>query len=110
MTSPPSALFRGSRFDFFPGVSRTMSNPLENSRKTGSNRRRLLQSATALVAVAACLGFRPTPAKAQGTNSDGGKAYLFPADFEAFKVKTSGAEINGVVGGKGPRWTSTACF
>ena len=36
---------------------------------------------------------------AQGPNTDGGKAYLFPDNF---KVKTSGAEINGVIGGKGP--------
>jgi haloacetate dehalogenase len=44
----------------------------------------------------------PTPAKAQGPNTDGGNAYLFGGDFKSFKVKTSGAEINGVIGGKGP--------
>jgi haloacetate dehalogenase len=44
----------------------------------------------------------PTPAKAQGPNTDGGVAYLFGAEFKSFKVRTSGAEINGVIGGKGP--------
>src|SRR5438309_1677076 len=44
----------------------------------------------------------PTPARAQGPNTDGGNAYLFPDTFKAFRVKTSGAEINGVIGGKGP--------
>src|SRR5262249_6908107 len=38
----------------------------------------------------------------EGPNTDGGKAHLFPDDFKAFKFKTSGAEINGVIGGKGP--------
>src|SRR5262249_8180375 len=95
--------FRGSRFDLFPGGSRTMSDPSENARKTGINRLQVLQSATALVAAAAFLGVvSPTPAKAQGPNIDGGKAYLFPDNFKAFKFKTSGAEINGVIGGKGP--------
>src|SRR5262249_32575113 len=95
--------FRGSRFDLFPGGSRTMSDPSENARKTGINRRQILASAAALVAAAAFLGIvSPTPAKAQGPNTDGGKAYLFPDHFKAFKVKTAGAEINGVIGGKGP--------
>jgi haloacetate dehalogenase len=80
-----------------------MSNPSENLRKTVINRCQVLQIATALVAAAAFLGVvSPTPAKAQGPNTDGGKAYLFPDDFKAFKFKTSGAEINGVIGGKGP--------
>jgi haloacetate dehalogenase len=80
-----------------------MSHPSENARKAGSNRRQVLQSATALVAATALLGaLSPTPAMAQGPNTDGGKAYLFPEDFKAFKFKTSGAEINGVIGGKGP--------
>jgi haloacetate dehalogenase len=42
------------------------------------------------------------PARAQGPNTDGGAAYLFGENFKSFKVKTSGAEINGVIGGKGP--------
>jgi haloacetate dehalogenase len=75
----------------------------ENTRATGSNRRQLLRGAAALVA-AALLGIvSPTPAKAQGPNTPGGKAYLFPDNFKAFKFKTSsGVEINGVIGGKGP--------
>src|SRR4051794_27674254 len=53
--------------------------------------------------VAAILGVvSPTPANAHGPNADGGKAYSFPDSFKSFKVKTSGAEINGVIGGKGP--------
>src|SRR5262249_12986734 len=78
-------------------------NPSENSRKAGMHRRQVFQSATTIVAAAAFLGaLCPTPAKAQGPNADGGKAYPFPADFKAFKFKTSGAEINGVIGGKAP--------
>jgi haloacetate dehalogenase len=74
-----------------------MCNPSE------INRSQVLQRATALVAAATFLGaLSPTLAKAQGPNTDGGKAYLFPDGFKAFKVKTSGAEINGVIGGKGP--------
>jgi haloacetate dehalogenase len=80
-----------------------MSNPSGNSEKTGINRRQVLRSAPALAAAAALPGVvSPTPAKAEGPNTDGGKAYLFPDDFKAFKFKTSGAEINGVIGGKGP--------
>src|SRR5262249_46177873 len=91
LTSPPSEL---------PGGSSTMSNPSESSRKTAIDRRQFLPSATALVAAAAFLGaLSPTPATAQGPNTDGGKAYLFPDDFKAFKIKTSGAQINGVIGG-----------
>ena len=80
-----------------------MSNPSENSRKPGIDRRQVLQIATAFVAAAAFLGVAsPTAVMAQGPNTDGGKAYLFPDNFKAFKVKTSVAEINGVIGGKGP--------
>ncbi len=80
-----------------------MSKLSENPRTTGGNRRQLLRRAAALVA-AALLGLvSPTPAKAQGPNTPGGKAYLFPDHFKAFKFKTSsGVEINGVIGGKGP--------
>ncbi len=75
----------------------------ESARTTGINRRQILPGATALITAAAFLGVvGPMPATAQGPNTDGGKAYLFPEDFKAFKIKTSGAEINGVIGGKGP--------
>jgi haloacetate dehalogenase len=80
-----------------------MSNSSENSKKTGIDRRQVLQSATALAAAAAFPGVvSPAPARAEGPNADGGKAHLFPDDFKAFQVKTSGAEINGVIGGQGP--------
>jgi haloacetate dehalogenase len=77
-----------------------MFNPSSN---TAVIRRQILQSVTVLVAAAAFLcTLSPTPTTAQGPNTDGGKAYLFPEDFKAFKFKTSEAEINGVIGGKGP--------
>lgn len=80
-----------------------MSNLSEISRKSGINSRQVFRNATVLVAAAAFLGVAsPTPATAQGPNTDGGKAYLFPDNFKAFKIKTSGAVINGVIGGKGP--------
>src|ERR1700704_6557118 len=80
-----------------------MSNPSENSRKPGINRRQVLQCATAFVAAAAFLGVvSPTPVMAQGPNTDGGKAYLFPNNFKELKAKRWGAEIKGVIGGRGP--------
>ena len=80
-----------------------MSHPTESSRRAGINRRQILPIAAALLTAAAFLGaVSPTSLKAQGPNADGGKAYLFPDGFKAFKLKTSGAEINGVIGGKGP--------
>jgi haloacetate dehalogenase len=67
------------------------------------NRRQILRGATALAAAAAFPGvISPTPAKAEGPNTDGGRAYLFPENFKAFKVQTTGAAINGVIGGQGP--------
>jgi haloacetate dehalogenase len=80
-----------------------MPNTSDNSKTTGVNRRQVLRGASALAAAAALPGVAsPTPATAEGPNTDGGKAYLFPDGFKAFKFKTSGAEINGVIGGQGP--------
>jgi haloacetate dehalogenase len=79
-----------------------MCHPSERSRKAGITCRQDLPGAAALLVAVAFVVASPTPAKAQGPNTDGGKAYLFPDGFKAFKVKTSGAEINGVIGGKGP--------
>jgi haloacetate dehalogenase len=80
-----------------------MSHPTESSRKTKVDRRQVLRRATALAAAAAFPGLGPTPARAEGPNTDGGKAHLFPDHFKAFKFKTAGeVEINGVIGGKGP--------
>jgi haloacetate dehalogenase len=79
-----------------------MSNPSDNAKKTGVNRRQVLRRATALAAASALPVLRPRSAGAEGPNTDGGKAYLFPDEFKAFRFKTSGAEINGVTGGKGP--------
>src|SRR5438046_7352802 len=74
--------------------------------------RRLLSAASLLAACLVAWAFVtaasflvvtiPATASGQGPNVDGGKAYLFPDNFKSFKVKTLGAEINGVVGGKGP--------
>jgi haloacetate dehalogenase len=80
-----------------------MSDPSRNSRKAGINRRQALRSATALAAAAASSGaLSPAVVKAEGPNTDGGKAHLFPDGFKAFRFKASGAEINGVIGGQGP--------
>jgi haloacetate dehalogenase len=81
-----------------------MSDSSKDSKQTGIDRRRLLRGATALAAAAACPGLvGPTAARAdEGPNTDGGKAYLFPDNFKAFKFQTSGAAINGVIGGEGP--------
>jgi hypothetical protein len=79
-----------------------MSRPSEYSRSAGSDRQ-LVRRSAALVAAVFLGVVSPTPARAQGPNTDGGKAYLFPENFKAFKFMTaSGVEINGVIGGKGP--------
>src|SRR5262245_52410308 len=76
------------------------------NRREGSvmplDRRQVLRGATALAAAAVPGLVGPTPAKAEGPNTDGGRAYLFPENFKAFKVQTAGAAINGVIGGQGP--------
>src|SRR5579863_6697211 len=59
-----------------------------------TSRRRLLQQ-TALAAGALLSG------KGQTRDEPGGKGF-FPADFRNERVKTSGAEINAVIGGSGP--------
>jgi haloacetate dehalogenase len=87
-----------------------MSASAQASKKSRIDRRQVLQSATALVTAAACtrLAGRTAAkdegpkAKDEGPNEEGGKPYLFPDNFKAIKVKTSGATINGVIGGKGP--------
>ena len=55
-----------------------------------------------MAAAAALVVNSPRPTRAQGPHTDGGNAYLFSDNFKGFKVKTSGAEINGMIGGKGP--------
>jgi haloacetate dehalogenase len=60
-------------------------------------RRELLQTASALVGGAAAAALTETQAQAQPAP---GKFY--PDDFKPFKVETSGATINGVIGGQGP--------
>jgi haloacetate dehalogenase len=67
------------------------------------NRRELLCRAGAAGALAVAGGALPAfaaqPPAAQATPSD--TTRFFPG-FKAFRVKTSGAEINGVIGGQGP--------
>src|SRR5215204_169429 len=60
------------------------------------NRRDLLKQVTAL-GVASSLSVRPASAQAPAVDT----AKFFPG-FKSFKVKTTGAEINGVIGGSGP--------
>ena len=60
------------------------------------NRRDLLKQVTAL-GVASSLSVRPASAQAPAVDT----AKWFPG-FKPFRVKTSGAEINGVIGGSGP--------
>jgi haloacetate dehalogenase len=60
------------------------------------NRRDLLKQVTAL-GVASSLSVRPASAQAPAVDT----TKWFPG-FKPFRVKTSGAEINGVIGGSGP--------
>src|SRR6476646_2564151 len=62
---------------------------------TSIKRRELFQTASALVAGAAAGSL--SEAQAQQT-----PANLFPENFKSFQVETSGATINGVIGGQGP--------
>src|SRR5262249_12725557 len=66
------------------------------------DRRQILQGATALAAAAFPGVVDPTPAKAEGRTTEGGRAYLSPDNFKAFKFQPAGAAINGVLGGQGP--------
>lgn len=70
---------------------------------SGKTRRDLLQQ-TALVAGAAALMTKQ--ARAQGSapagSSEPAWKHLFPAGFRNERIKTSGAEINAVIGGSGP--------
>jgi haloacetate dehalogenase len=59
-------------------------------------RRDLLRQGAALAAGAFAFGARPAQAQAEG-----GTLRYFPG-FKAFKVETTGAVINGVIGGQGP--------
>jgi haloacetate dehalogenase len=67
------------------------------TRKTITTRRRILQEAVLASGGAALL-------QAQTSKNGGGPAWqhLFPAGFHNERIKTSGAEINTVIGGSGP--------
>src|SRR6266849_1673689 len=66
----------------------------ENTR----TRRRLLQD-TALAAGAAAFATQKTSAQ---TSETPGWQHFFPSGFRNERIKTSGAEINTVIGGSGP--------
>lgn len=69
------------------------------SQNTGGTRRRLLQQ-TALAAGAAALAAPRSQAQSSGDEPAWKK--LFPPGFRNERIKTSGAEINTVIGGSGP--------
>jgi haloacetate dehalogenase len=64
-----------------------------------TSRRSLLQN-TAIAAGAAALIARQAPA--QATEDQGAWKKIFPPGFRNEKIKTTGAEINAVIGGSGP--------
>jgi haloacetate dehalogenase len=72
------------------------------SERTGSTRRSLLQQ-TALAAGAAALATPESRAQSNAQSSDEPAwKHLFPPGFRNERIKTSGAEINTVIGGSGP--------
>jgi haloacetate dehalogenase len=72
------------------------------SEKTGDTRRSLLQQA-ALVAGAVAFAAPETRAQTSQTSSDEPAwKRLFPPGFRNERIKTTGAEINTVIGGSGP--------
>jgi len=73
------------------------------SEKTGDTRRRLLQQ-TVLAAGAGALVAQNTRAQTgtQTTSDEPAWKRLFPPGFRNERIKTSGAEINTVIGGSGP--------
>src|ERR1700743_2097148 len=70
-----------------------------SEKKSNSTRRQLLQG-TALAAGAAALITKK--ATAQSDNEKAAWKRLFPPGFRNERIKTSGAEINAVIGGSGP--------
>ncbi len=75
------------------------------SEKTGDTRRRLLQQA-ALASGAAAFAARKARAQTADANTQSSDEpawkHLFPPGFRNERIKTSGAEINTVIGGSGP--------
>jgi len=75
---------------------------VRNSKKQkstlGVRRRELFQTASALVAGVAAGSL----SEAQAQPNAAPPANLFPENFKSFQVETSGATINGVIGGQGP--------
>jgi haloacetate dehalogenase len=69
--------------------------------KDGATRRSVLQQAVMVSGAAALLqsAHAQTPAAA---TQEGAWKHLFPAGFRNERIKTSGAEINAVIGGSGP--------
>jgi haloacetate dehalogenase len=72
------------------------------SEKTGDTRRSLLQQAALVTGAAALAASKVRAQTAQTTNDEPAWKRLFPAGFRNERIKTSGAEINTVIGGSGP--------
>ncbi len=64
-----------------------------------STRRQILQQAALVTGAAAFIQAQSAPT----TSPDPAWKRFFPAGFRNERIKTSGAEINGVIGGSGPR-------
>ena len=67
-----------------------------------STRRRLLQNTAWAAGAAAAIGARASAQTAAAASEQPPCMGFFPAGFRNEKVKTSGAEINAVIGGSGP--------
>src|ERR1700722_1090106 len=72
------------------------------SEKTGDTRRSLLQQAALVTGAAALAAAKVRAQTAQTTSDEPAWKRLFPAGFRNERIKTSGAEINTVIGGSGP--------
>jgi haloacetate dehalogenase len=71
------------------------------SETSGATRRDLLQK-TALAAGAAALALRQSRGQSSSPSDEPAWRRLFPPGFRNERIKTSGAEINTVIGGSGP--------
>src|SRR5579863_10231902 len=71
------------------------------SKTTGATRRDLLQK-TALAAGVAALASPQGRAQSNSPSDEPAWKRLFPPGFRNERIKTSGAEINAVIGGSGP--------
>ena len=69
---------------------------------TTQTRRRLLETTAWAAGAAALLGDRSSAQTAVSSNDQAPFMRFFPSGFRNERIKTSGAEINTVIGGSGP--------